>query len=105
MCGLGRMIWLLLFSCQADKCDQLCNQTSLQLESCINEWAVNWNYLDVSSRAEFRESCENQWLVESTELEWREREEAQDQCELSADDLATLKDPCAFFQQIYFYDP
>ena len=99
------MLLLFLFSCQADECAQLCSQTSLQLESCINDWAVSWDHLDVSSRSEFRESCENQWLVESLELEWREREEAQEQCELSADDLSALRDPCSFFQQVYFYTP
>lgn len=99
------MIWLFLFSCQADECEQLCNQTSLQLETCINEWSVGWEQLDVSSRAEFRESCENQWIVESTNLEWRQREEAQEQCELAAGDLVSLEDPCAFFQQVYFYNP
>lgn len=99
------MILLFLFSCQSNECEQLCNQTSLQVETCMNEWSVSWEHLDVSSRFEFRETCENQWIVESTVLEWREQEEAQEQCELSADALTTLEDPCAFFQQIYFYDP
>jgi hypothetical protein len=99
------MIWLFLFSCQNDACEQLCNQTSLQVQSCMNEWSVSWEHLSVPDRSEFRETCENQWMVESAALEWREQEEAQKQCELSADILATIEDPCAFFQQIYFYDP
>ena len=95
-------VWI-LSGCQSDACVRLCTRVTLEVDSCLDEWNVDWAYLDANSASAFEESCQTLWTEQSREFEWRQREEVADQCSTTIDSFNRGEMDCDVLRRLYFY--
>ncbi len=95
---------VLLFGCKPDPCEGLCQRTTNRLAACMQDWPVDWDDFDSTSRANFRTRCDNRWDEVRSGLEPRELEDARDQCEEASSELTRLRregEDCDHLRALY----
>lgn len=95
VCGLS--------GCQSDACARLCTRVTQEVDRCLDDWNVDWTYLDATSATAFEESCQTLWTEESRDFEWRHREEVADQCSTTIDSFNAGEMDCDVLRRLYFY--
>jgi hypothetical protein len=91
--------------CQSDECIRLCTAASRQLDTCQEDWNIDWRYLDAYSATAFENVCQESWSEAITNYEWRERVEAEAQCDEVLTQVNSNEIECVDLQVLYFFDP
>ena len=102
--SLATLIVLALAGCQTDHCENLCFQTSLALQECLQEWPATWEDFNTTSRATFQNTCAVQWVQTQSGLEARELDDALQQCQetvLLLDEMSAADQLCDQLRAIY----
>ena len=98
------ILFLLAAGCKPDPCEQLCQRTTNRLAVCMQDWPVDWDDFDSTSRANFRTRCDNRWDEVRSSLEPRELEDARDQCSETLSEIAELRqngEDCDHLRALY----
>ena len=87
-----------LSGCRND-CDQACAIARQSIGRCLGEWSAEWEDLDATDGADWRDQCRSDWNRVSSNLESRELTEALEACQLVVDETPQLS--CDELRAIY----